>query len=1115
MAHPGLCDLMLNAPSLRGLLSAVSAGRTPALFLGASKYARTASAGALYRALRRPFFYVTPTPEEAVTVRRELADLVGGDRVMLFPAKEVMPFEINGNKETGWMRLRCLMELNTYRKARVGHPPLLVLPSTALTRRWMPPGAFEDRCTTLKVGETVLQDEVLRHLVRAGYDRCYTVENTGQVALRGGILDVFPPNSDVPFRVEFGFEQVDSIRVFDPETQMSVSQVQEIRISPALEWPGGDSCSVFDYAGEDGFLLVEGFGRCAEAVEEFERIGREVVEMRKIAGTVSNTEQSEYIPSGQIVDKLKSTHVTFERVLRSGEIEFKEIIESESTVQVGFSGRVTALIEELEGMVRQKRRVVILAGNKERLATLDRQLGRYGLPLIKQDSIQEPPAEGVITLSSSISDGGFNSDATGLSLFTEAEVFGKPLVRRRPKKRGVPLNWRDLAEGDYVVHANHGIGKYVGLRTMTVSGATRDYLEIRYADSDVLYVPADQVDLVEKYAAPEGHVPKLQRLGSSDWQRTKVRVKKSVEDMARRLLMLEAARKARQGYAFSQDSAWQKQFEEAFEYEDTEDQRRATEEIKEDMEKSTPMDRLLCGDVGYGKTEVAMRCAFKAIMDSKQVCILVPTTILAEQHFNTFTRRFSEYPVSIEVVSRFRTRGEQKVIMENVKLGAVDIVIGTHRLLSKDVSFKDLGLLIIDEEHRFGVAQKERLKELSATCDVLTLTATPIPRTLNMAFSGIRDISVMETPPEGRFPVETYVVPENPSLIAQAIRRETKRGGQVFYVYNRVRTMARVLQKVQALVPEARIAVGHGKMSERELSQTMHDFLQGKYDVLISTTIIESGLDLPNVNTLIVEDADKLGLAQLYQLRGRVGRSNRIAYAYFMYRHTRTLSVAAEERLDALRDFSDMGSGLKLAMRDMQIRGAGNLLGSEQHGFLVLVGYDMYLNLLEKAVRSLKGQKEDATQAIQTSVEIPCQAYLPDDYVPSSKDRFTIYKKIAGAADEDALVDIGEELADRYGPLPTPVQNLLKVARLRVLAGRIGVTRVVWVRSDVVLQKEHLDFWIGAPELFPSHRLTEAARTFSLDIDHRMQIVSLALKNHNAPYVDAGIAFVNLLSQRE
>ncbi len=1122
MPHSGLLSLLAESPSLKQLLAAVSARKTPALFLGAGKYARTASVAALCQRLNRPAFLVLPTPEEAVTARRELADLLGSDRVMLFPAREVMPFESRGNEESLWMRIKCLAELGSYKDPpagpSAGSPPLLVMPVTALARRLASPATFRAGCMAFRAGDQALPEEILRRLVDLGYERAYTVEGVGQVALRGGIMDVFPPHAESPFRVEFAFDEVDSIRTFDPQTQTSVSLVEEVFLTPASDWLEGDPFTIFDYAPQDRFIVVEGLERCIDVVQEFERTGHEVASARLVAGTMRAGEEAVYIPSWHTADSLNHADAVFELVLRSHEgVKFQEVIESDTSVQVGFAGRLAGLVDELQDMVARARRVVILTGNKDRLTTLYRELDRHDIPLVTCDSVDEVPVPGAVTLSVGIGESGFNADAVQLSLFTEAEIFGRPLVRRRPRKKsGVPLDWRDLTTGDYVVHANHGIGKFMGLKTMTVNGATRDYLHIKYAGSDALYVPTDQVDLVEKYVGPEGHVPQLQRLGSGDWQRTKSRVKKSVEDMARKLLMLEASRKARKGHAFCRDSAWQRQFEEAFEYEDTEDQARATEEIKSDMEESVPMDRLLCGDVGYGKTEVAMRCAFKAVMDSKQVCILVPTTILAEQHYTTFTRRFTDYPVSVEVLSRFRTRAEQKRILKDLELGAVDIVIGTHRLLSKDVKIKDLGLLIIDEEHRFGVAQKERLKELSQTCDVLTLTATPIPRTLNMALSGIRDISVIETPPEGRFPVETYVVPENPGLIAQAIRREIRRGGQVFYVYNRVRTMARVCQKVQSLVPEARIAVGHGKMSEQELSRTMQDFLQGGYDVLISTTIIESGLDLPNVNTLIVEDADKLGLAQLYQLRGRVGRSSRIAYAYFTYRHTRSLSVAAEERLDALRDFSDMGSGFKLAMRDMQIRGAGNLLGSEQHGFLVLVGYDMYLNLLEKAVRSLKGLKDDVAERIQTSVEIPCEAYLPEDYILSPKERFSNYKKIAAAADEDTLEDIKDELEDRYGPLPACAENLMKVAHLRVLAGGMGITQVTLVQSDLVLQREHLRFKVEVPDLFPSEHLPKAASVFpGLDIDHRMNTISLTLPRSDSSPIDYGIAFAKHISLRE
>jgi transcription-repair coupling factor (superfamily II helicase) len=1076
------------------------------MIAGAQGYARTFYLGTVYRQLSRPIVVVYSRPEEAVTSRRDLGDLIGHDKVLLFPAREVMPFEAaQGNRESLWIRVSCLYEL--LRDERDGLPHIVVMPATALLRKLMPSQSFRDACIRLSVGARLLPEELVRKLITYGYERVSSVESKGEVALRGGILDVFPPIAEQPYRIEFFDDEVDSIRGFDPETQVSTVMLDEAILCPAADYiPGGedlgeghgkdDGVTIFDYFPELPLIAVDSYGRCMESLNEFEQIGTEIASARLLAGTMTSQDSSIYFPVSSVETYLSHTSLVFEPFAGAARgLSPKEIIETDTTLQVGFAGRWQDMVQEIRQLISTKQKIVLLAGNRERLALLERWLEREDLWVSVQESITLEPVPGLVTLSLGSGESGFNCASVDLSVFTETELYGRTKVRRAKRTRpGPSLHWRELSPGDYVVHANHGVAQFMGIRNMTVNGVTRDYLHLRYAADDALYVPIDQVDMVERYIGPEGVKPTLQRLGSGEWQRIKARVKKSVEDLARNLLLLEAKRKSRQGFAFSPDTPWQRQFEEEFEYEDTEDQATATQEIKRNMENGYPMDRLLCGDVGYGKTEVAMRAAFKAVMDSKQVAVLVPTTVLAEQHYATFARRFSNYPVSIEALSRFRAPSEQARILKQVAQGAVDILIGTHRLLSKDVKFHDLGLLIVDEEHRFGVAQKERLKQLAETCDVLTLTATPIPRTLNMALTGIRDISLMETPPEGRFPVETYVVPYNPALVAQAIRREMRRGGQVFYVHNRVYSMARAVQRVQSYVPEARIAVAHGRMKEHQLASTMQGFMQGRYDVLISTTIIESGLDLPNVNTLIVEEADKLGLAQLYQLRGRVGRSSRIAYAYFTFRPDRSLTPEAEQRLTALRDFAAMGSGYKLALRDLEIRGAGNLLGPEQHGFMVLVGYDMYVKLLEKAVNILKGQKEEEPERIQTSIEIPCDAYLPEEYVLDSKERFSLYKRIAGAKDMETLSDAEMELEDRYGDLPRQARNLLNVARLRTLCSSLGITQVSLADVDLVLRKQKLAFRIEIPHVFPFDRVQPLSKTFpGLSLGGRGSALTLVL----------------------
>ncbi len=638
-----------------------------------------------------------------------------------------------------------------------------------------------------------------------------------------------------------------------------------------------------------------------------------------------------------------------------------------------------------------------------------------------------------------------------LAIYTEAEIFGQA---RRPKRvrfssEGVKLTaFSDLKPGDYVVHINHGIGRYVNIKTLEIAGVHRDYLEVAYAGDDRLFVPVDQMQLLQKYVGVEDEPPKVHRLGGGDWQRVKNRVKESVQEMAEGLLALYAERQSLPGHAFAPDTVWQKEFEEAFVYEETPDQLKAIKEIKEDMERPRPMDRLLCGDVGYGKTEVAMRAAFKAVMDGKQVAVLVPTTILCQQHYQTFSQRFSGYPVTIRAMSRFQSPKEQEETKLGLAEGWVDLVIGTHRLISRDIVFKDLGLLIIDEEQRFGVSHKERLKELSKRVDVLTMTATPIPRTLHMSMVGIRDMSIIDTPPEDRFSVRTYVLEFNEEIIREAIRREMDRGGQVYFVYNRVETIDRMAAYLQNLVPEARILVGHGQMSEEQLERIMFDFYQGEADILVCTTIIETGLDIPNVNTLVVYDADRFGLAQLYQLRGRVGRSNRVAHAYFTYRKDRIIGEVAEKRLAAIRDFTDLGSGFKIAMRDLEIRGAGNLLGPEQHGHIAAVGFELYCKLLEEAIRERKGEQQPETP--EPAIDLPVDALLPEDYINDIKQRVEIYRWTAAATSLEGIEALEDEVLDRFGNLPAPVENLFAVAKIKFMAKAIGIASLTQERQEIV-----------------------------------------------------------------
>jgi transcription-repair coupling factor (superfamily II helicase) len=685
--------------------------------------------------------------------------------------------------------------------------------------------------------------------------------------------------------------------------------------------------------------------------------------------------------------------------------------------------------------------VVILVSSSQRAQQLLLSLQDHNIDAFYTSSLEGHVRAGNVVVSNGNPVAGFELPGCRLVVITESEVFGqrkKPRREWRQSDRLAPFV--DIKTGDYVVHVNHGIGRYLGVVPLTIQGIQKEYLLVKFAGEDKLYVPVDQVGLIQKYLGSEGEAPRLSRLGGGEWARAKGKVKEAVREMAQDLLSLYAARETIKGYAFGKDTVWQREFEDAFPYEETPDQLRAAEEIKSDMEHPRPMDRLLCGDVGYGKTEVALRAVFKAVMEGKQVAVLAPTTILAQQHYNTFKERLAVYPVVVDVLSRFRTNREQRQVLQELERGTVDIVIGTHRLLQEDVRFKDLGLLVVDEEQRFGVAHKERLKVLSKNVDVVTLSATPIPRTLHMSLVGMRDTSILETPPEDRYPVQTYVLEEDPVLIREAIRRELGRGGQVFFVYNRIHDMERVSSWLQGLVPEARIAVAHGQIREDELEQVMLDFMNHEYDVMVCTTIIENGLDIPNVNTLIVKEAGMMGLAQLYQLRGRVGRSNRVAYAYFTYRKDMALGEAAEKRLAAIREFTELGSGFKIAMRDLEIRGAGNILGAEQHGHIAAVGFDLYSRLLEEAVREAKG--DEAPRMVETTIELPVEAYIPDTYIPDANQKVAIYKRIAAFSSLSEIPDLEDELVDRFGDLPGPVVNLLAVAKIRVLAGWLKIKSI-------------------------------------------------------------------------
>lgn len=828
-----------------------------------------------------------------------------------------------------------------------------------------------------------------------------------------------------------------------------------------------ESATLMDYFARSPIVLVDEPARLREAAQEVETRERERQFNYVERGGLLTGQFGLYLNYAEFLNRLRRWQTIYSSLLprKVQGLEPENVTSVTARPMQEFHGQWPLFHEEIQRWQAMRYRMLVVASTGERRERL-RQLMLEAeiIPGIANAEISADgwpalpsPQAGAILLAIGSLESGFIWPGLKLAVTTDAEFFGRVKRRRRvvPHRDGREAariaSLQDLKVGDYVVHVNHGVGKYLGVQSETILGATRDYVVIQYEGTDRLKIPTDQIDQVQKYIGAEGHEPRLNRLGGAEWSKVKSRVKESIREMAAELLRVQAMREALPGFAAPPDSPWQKEFEDAFPYEETPDQLQATDEIKADLEKSRPMDRLLLGDVGYGKTEVGLRAAFKTVTAGKQVAILVPTTILAQQHFATCKQRFAGFPIEIAVLNRFRTPREQNQVLQRVARGEVDILIGTHRILGDDVRFKDLGLLIVDEEQRFGVQHKEKLKALRATIDVLTLSATPIPRTLHMAMASMRDISVITTPPEDRFPVETFVAEYDEELVRDSILRELRRGGQVYYVHNRVQTIEQVAGKLQQLVPDCRIAVAHGQMKEDRLEQTMLDFLEGEYDMLVATTIIENGLDIPRVNTLICDEADHLGLAQLYQLRGRVGRSNRLAYAYFLYRRDKVLTEQAEKRLQAIKDFTELGSGFKIAMRDLEIRGAGNILGPEQHGFVVSVGFDLYCQLLEETMRELKGEAPPPPE-FKPTVELTVDAYIPDTYIFDPRQKIDAYKRVTAIRSETDIQDVTDELVDRYGELPDAVKNLLTIARIKILAAEHGVASVNQIRDRVYIK---------------------------------------------------------------
>ena len=843
-------------------------------------------------------------------------------------------------------------------------------------------------------------------------------------------MDIYPVNSDHPIRIEFFGDEIDTLRFFSVENQRSIEQIESYTVTPFFLGKSDADCTLLSYV-KEGTLIYDEPGRIQEALKKFLK-----------EDPTHRKNHCDWNELQRTVDAMNQVAFTFMQQRSIGLAGFNPIGIQGKTM-TSFERQIPLLTDEIKQWHRLNHQVVLVLNNQQRREGIERALEGENIAFIHSDTWIAKPNT-VVILKGLLTDG-FELPNSHLVVVVEGNIYGqqKRKLRNKPKK-GQEINYfTDLTPGDYVVHNMHGIGKYIGLKTIETEGIHRDYIEIAYAGTDKLFLPANNLDQLQKYIGNEGDVPRINKMGGRDWSKVVTKAKKSIDDLADKLVEIYAQREITEGFAFLPDQPWQQEFEDAFPYEETEDQLQATAEIKESMERPVPMDRLLAGDVGFGKTEVAMRAIFKAVMSGKQVAVLVPTTVLAQQHFQTFLNRFAPFGVKVDVLNRFRTTSEKKQILKGVEDGSIDVLIGTHSLLNKKVVFKDLGMLVVDEEQRFGVAQKEKWKEWASNIDVLTLSATPIPRTLHMSLVGVREMSVINTPPEERLPVQTYVVEYDMNLIADAIKRELARGGQVYFVYNRVASINHMGELLESALPGLRYAVAHGQMTGRQIEEIMTDFYEGHYDVLLSTSIIETGLDIPNANTIIIYDADHLGLSQLYQMRGRVGRSRRRAYAYFMYRPDKILSEAAEKRLKAIEEFTELGAGFKLAMRDLEIRGAGNLLGSQQHGNIASVGFGMYVSMLEEAIAKAQNKEVERDVSIDPAIDLEVDAFIDDAYIKDSARKISVYQRLLHIKSKEQLDDMTDELIDRFGTPTDPVDRLLRIAQIKEQARLLGIKSIV------------------------------------------------------------------------
>lgn len=1052
----------------------------------------------IFNDLKKQILYIANTDLEAKKVYEDLCFYMK-DKVDYLSSQDIYFYHLDAKDRNDEARklkvlLRMISKENT----------VIVTSVEAVLSKYVPKEVLKKNIFTYKIGDTIDIENISKKLVNLGYERVSKIEGFGQFSIRGGIIDVFSLEYDTPIRIELFDDEIESIRTFDVFTQKSIKKIKKCTITPSREfiYPENteesltrlekdiskiadddvyksieniktktyfegvenyidymytdENKSIFTYLKEGAVVFINDVSRLKERCENYINEFKENYKLNLERGLALKQQGNllyhysdlEYLAQGKklILNMLLTKSIK--------DISVKSIVNFESREIPSFNGKLDILAEELTRLKYNGHKVVLATNTYDRAKKLNKELLNLGIETVlsRKRDVEIYSSQVVIVVGNITS--GFQYKSIKFDVITDKEMIGsnKRAKTSKSKKfnKGQKIEtFLDLNVGDYVVHENSGVGRYVGIDQLSVNGVKKDYMRVVYQGGDNLYVPIDQMDKIQKFIGADTEKVKLNKLGSSEWSKAKAKVKKEIEDMTKDLVELYAKREKIKGYRFSKDTLWQSEFETLFPYQETDDQIKAIEETKKDMESNKVMDRLICGDVGYGKTEVAIRAIFKACMDQKQVAVLVPTTILAQQHYNTFRSRFENYPIRVEVLSRFKTPKEQKQIIEDARKGLVDVIIGTHRIISKDIDLPNLGLVVIDEEQRFGVKHKESLKKIKSTVDVLTLSATPIPRTLHMSLSGIRDMSVIEEPPQERYPVITYVVEGKESIIQDEIEREIARGGQVFFVYNRVERIDEMASMIQRLVPDAKIAVAHGRMTGKELENIIIGFLNKEYNVLVCTTIIETGMDISNANTMIVYDADKMGLAQLYQLRGRVGRSNRQGYAYFMYEKDKVLSEIAEKRLKAIREFTEFGSGFKIAMRDLEIRGAGNILGPQQHGHMAVIGYDLYVKMLNEAIRKVKG--EVVQEEIDVEVDLPVNAYIPDSYIDDEIIKIEMYKKIASIENEDDMNDIKDELADRFSDIPKSVNALISIAYIKTLCKQVGIEKIRMLKDEVIL----------------------------------------------------------------